>query len=186
MGAGLHGENGSNPRVSISLWSTYALPRLTYGLDCLTLSKIEIQKLVEVHYVWKNAGFNLMAIKKAGIKAMLMTDTYVLQSNRAKFNQYKIDPTCTTFCGEEPEDQEHFLLRCRSLSDPHDPFTRKSELLSEYLGHEIQQEICKDSNLLVALILDCTNVGLKLRETQRDNFTYQFIGHQGIMLCTAL
>ena len=38
-------------------------------------------KIGEVHYLWKNAGFNLMAIKKAGFKAKLMTDTYVLQSN---------------------------------------------------------------------------------------------------------
>ena len=92
-----------------------------------------------------------MAIKKASIKAKLMTGTYTLQSNRAKFNQYKIDLTCT-LCGEEPEDQEHFLLRCRSLSETRDPFTRKIEhILSEYLGHEIQQEICKDSNLLVTL-----------------------------------
>ena len=43
-------------------------------------------KIGEVHYLWKNAGFNLMAIKKAGLKAKLMTGTYVLQSNRAKFN----------------------------------------------------------------------------------------------------
>ena len=31
MGAGLHGENGGNPRVSLSPWNTYDLPRLTYG-----------------------------------------------------------------------------------------------------------------------------------------------------------
>ena len=33
MGAGLHGGNGGgggNPRVSLSLWSTYVLPRLTF------------------------------------------------------------------------------------------------------------------------------------------------------------
>ena len=57
------------------------------------------------------------------------------------------------------------------MSETRDPFTRKIELiLSEYLGHEIQQEICKDSNLLfnllVTLILDCTTVDLKLREPQ--------------------
>ena len=49
MGTGLHGENGGNPRVSLSLWSTYVLPRLTYGLDVLTLSKSEVQKLNQFH-----------------------------------------------------------------------------------------------------------------------------------------
>ena len=48
----------------------------------------------EVHLCWKNAGFNLMAIKKAGMKAMLMTGTYEIQSNGAKFNQYSVNPTC--------------------------------------------------------------------------------------------
>ena len=54
----------------------------------------ENYEIGEVHCVWKNAGFNPMAIKKAGIKARLMTGTYVLQSVRAKFNQYSVDPTC--------------------------------------------------------------------------------------------
>ena len=51
MGTGLHGENGGNPRVSLSFWNTYVLPRLalTYGLDVLTLSKSGIQKLNQFH-----------------------------------------------------------------------------------------------------------------------------------------
>ena len=53
-----------------------------------------------------------MAIKKAGFKAKLMTGTYVLQSNRAKFNQYSVDPTCL-LCGDDAEDMIHFLLKCR-------------------------------------------------------------------------
>ena len=74
-------------------------------------------KIGEVHYLWKNAGFNLMAIKKAGLKAKLMTGTYVLQSNRAKFNQYSVDPTCL-LCGDDAEDMIHFLLKCQCLSEP--------------------------------------------------------------------
>ena len=44
-----------------------------------------------------------MAIKKAGFKAKLMTGTYVLQSNRAKFNQFSVDPTCL-LCNDDAED----------------------------------------------------------------------------------
>ena len=64
-----------------------------------------------------------MAIKKDGIKATLMTGTYVLQSVRAKFSQYSVDPTCL-LCGENPEDHEHFLLRCSSLTESRDPFIK--------------------------------------------------------------
>ena len=66
-----------------------------------SLKCLNVQNYQSIHYFLKNAVFNLMAIKKADIKARLMTGTYVLQSNRAKFNQYKIDPTCT-LCREEP------------------------------------------------------------------------------------
>ena len=40
MGAGLHGLNGVNPEVSISMW-----PRLMYGLESVYLSKSDISKL---------------------------------------------------------------------------------------------------------------------------------------------
>ena len=127
------------------------------SLRFLNTQKYEIG---EVHYVWKNAGFNLMAIKKAGMKAMLMTGTYVLQSNRAKFNQYSVNPTCL-LCGEDPEDLEHFLLKCRALTVIRDPFIEKTIcLLNDYLGIREQQDITRDLNLFVAFILDCTAVDL--------------------------
>ena len=79
-----------------------------------------------------------MAIKKAGIKARLMTGTYVLQSVHAKFNQYSVDPTCM-LCGENPEDHEHLLLRCCSLTESRDPFIKTiKSVLSKYLGDEEQ------------------------------------------------
>ena len=34
MRASLHGKNGGNPRVSLSLWSAYVLPRLIMVLTC--------------------------------------------------------------------------------------------------------------------------------------------------------
>ena len=100
--------------------------------------------------------------------------TYVLQSVCAKFNQYSVDPTCV-LCGENPEDHGHFLLRCRSLTESRDPFIKTiKSVLSQYLGDEVQQCICRDSEVLVALILDCTAVELNLRETQREDFLSKF------------
>ena len=93
-----------------------------------------------------------MAIKKAGLIAKLMTGTYVLQSNHAKFNQYSVDPKCL-LCGDDTEDMIHFLLKCRSLSEPRDQFMEKiSNILIEYQGTEEQKEIFNDFDLLAALI----------------------------------
>ena len=37
MGAGMHGANGLPPAVSMKMYTTYALPRLLYGLDTVVL-----------------------------------------------------------------------------------------------------------------------------------------------------
>ena len=115
-----------------------------------------------------------MAIKKAGMKTRLLTGTYVLQSNRAKFNQYSVNPACL-LCGEDPEDLEHFLRKCRALTVTRDSFIEKTIcLLNDFLGIREQQDITRDLNLFVALILDCTAVYLNLSETQRDDFLSKF------------
>ena len=48
------------------------------------------------------------------MKLRLASGSYILQSNRAAFNQNEVKPTCL-LCGEEDETLEHFLLRCNSL-----------------------------------------------------------------------
>ena len=106
-----------------------------------------------------------MAIMKAGFKAKLMTGTYVLQSNRAKFNQYSVDPACL-LCGDDTKDMIHFLLKCQSLSEPRGQFIAKiSSILTEYQGIKEQKEIFEEFDLLAALILDCTGINLKANET---------------------
>ena len=39
---------------------------------------------------------------------------YILQANRARFNQNQVDTICQ-LCGEEEENMEHFLLKCTIL-----------------------------------------------------------------------
>ena len=46
-----------------------------------------------------------------------MSGTYVLQSNRANINKYKVDPTC----GQDVEDIEHFVLNCCLLENARKP-----------------------------------------------------------------
>jgi hypothetical protein len=49
MGAGLHGLHGLSPQVSLQILSTYVIPRLTFGLETLVLSKSDISKLERVY-----------------------------------------------------------------------------------------------------------------------------------------
>ena len=88
---------------------------------------------------------NPRTIKKTGIKARLMTRTYVLQTVRAKFNQYTADPTCLLCC-ENPEDHEHFLLRCHFLLESRNQVIQTIDnVLSQYLRDDEQQGICCNS-----------------------------------------
>ena len=69
----------------------------------------------------------------------------------------------------------HFLLKCRSLSEPRDQFMVKiSSILTEYQGTKEQKEIFKDFDLLAALILDCTAINLKASEIRREDLLHKF------------
>ena len=48
------------------------------------------------------------------IKLKVVSGQYILQANRARFNQNQVDTICQ-LCGEEEENMEHFLLKCTIL-----------------------------------------------------------------------
>ena len=50
----------------------------------------------------------------------VLSGTYNLQVNRARFNQNAVSPLCP-LCGTEDETLEHFLLRCINLQTVRDP-----------------------------------------------------------------
>ena len=43
MGAGFHSGNGLKVCLNVFLWSTFIVPRITYGLEVLTLTKKVIE-----------------------------------------------------------------------------------------------------------------------------------------------
>lgn len=106
-----------------SVWKQKVLTEASEksSLRLLNVNNFNVGK---VHHVWQDTGYNLMAIKKAGLKAKLMSNTYVLQANRAKFNQYRVNPLCC-LCESGSEDLEHFILLCSRLSDTRRPFLDK-------------------------------------------------------------
>ena len=67
----------------------------------------ESVKVGKVHQIYSSVRSNTLDVRRAEVKARLLTGTYTLQSNRAKFNQYKVSPTCQ-LCKVDPETREHF------------------------------------------------------------------------------
>ena len=59
-------------------------------------------------------------IPKIPVKNKVSTGTYILQTNRAKFNQNEVNPVCQ-LCNNDDETLQHFLTDCKSLEDARQP-----------------------------------------------------------------
>ena len=55
---------------------------------------------------------------------------YILQSNKARFNQFAVSKQYPLCCRED-ESVEHFLLRCRDLQIVREPYVHQIWLLLE-------------------------------------------------------
>ena len=113
------------------------------------------------HMVWGSLTANPREVEMASVKARLLTGTYVLQANRARFNQYEVNPTCT-ICKEEPENRLHFILRCKQLDDNRRyQLNRIKQLLHDIYSPDIADAIIEDQNILLQVILDCSHPSLQ-------------------------
>ena len=89
-------------------------------------------------------------IYRITVKNKILTGTYILQSNRAKFNQNEVNPTCQ-LCQTDNETLKHFLLGCHELESVRKP------ILKDFL--QVCNRIVRDCPLvadlsLVQLIVD--------------------------------
>ena len=69
-----------------------------------------------MHQCWKSVDHNARDVRRALIKAKILTGVYDLQYIRAKFNQHAVSPTYC-LCRAAVEDMVHFVLGCSGL-DP--------------------------------------------------------------------
>ena len=108
------------------------------------------------HPSWDTVESNQRDVYRATIKAKLLTGTYNLQGNRARFNQFNIDPTCL-LCEGEPETREHFLVGCPTLHQQREPFLKQLEAECESMYPGSWSHIAISTNSLTQLILDPTH-----------------------------
>ena len=108
----------------------------------------ESVKVGSAHHLWSSVRNSLHDSRRAQLKARVLTGTYTLQSNRAVFNKFAVDPTCK-LCEQCPETRQHFLTECQALKHLHQKFR------SRVLG--FVNSSCLDSltsSELTQLILD--------------------------------
>ena len=92
---------------------------------------------------------------RLAVKLKHITDTYILQPKRTKFNANEISTLCQ-LCEQEDETREHFLLRCSILDPVRKSVTRLIENIfiennkSFYdLLEETQMQILLDSSVII-------------------------------------
>ena len=115
------------------------------------------------------------------VRLRIATGTYILQCNRAIYNQFECDSMCNLW-GDADETLTHFLLECKALRECRQPIMAAIESACASLC--VDRGICTLGVELVKLVIDCSSVlvvNLKLRVTQ-----FQAIQVHSTRLCFAL
>lgn len=81
-------------------------------------------KVGQTHPVWASVRNSLVDNRRAQIKCKLLTGSYILQGNRAAFNQYTVDATCK-LCQAAPETRQHFIAECSAYTLERDAYAGK-------------------------------------------------------------
>ena len=133
----------------------------------------------KVHSLWTSAGLNFYSVHRAYVHVKLATDTYILQANLARFNQFAMS-TMSPLCSDGTEDIRHFLLQCSHLESSRRRFMDELERICDPIfGSHITRE--QQEELLVRLVMDASMVQDMVGEAATDE-TQQL----GRGLCSAL
>jgi hypothetical protein len=109
------------------------------------------------HPLWGTVLQNTRDVRRAAVKAKVVSGTYLLQANRAWFNQHQTS-TCP-LCSLEPEDYHHFILRCPALKEERDKYMAE---LGQVHSIEHQEDkwryVCSNDEHLLQVILDASSL----------------------------
>ena len=81
-------------------------------------------KVGKKHPIWSTVRNSLIDNKRAQLKCKVFTGTYILQGNRAAFNQYTVDTTCK-LCLAAPETRQHFIAECSAYTPEREVYVEK-------------------------------------------------------------
>ena len=121
------------------------------SLKYLTLQKHPTRNS---HPIWHTVPNNTRAVRKANIKAKIITGTYTLQANRARFNQHSVSPTCL-LCKNDSEDREHLILHCTAhahIREKHLATLR--HLMASHYSRDTVDEIMSNTEILMQCLMD--------------------------------
>ena len=112
----------------------------------------------QTHPVWDSLESTRLEVRRGVVKSRIITGTYIVQSTRAKFNQYQIDSTCP-LCHLEEEDIIHMLLRCSVLhSVRKGPFRTLKDYVINRTSETFWKSVFSTKINITRLIIDCSQI----------------------------
>lgn len=156
-------------KINLHWWNNIKHQASLYkSLQFLTTNKCYAGK---IHPLLQISCKSKRDVNRIPVKLKILTGTYILQTNRAKYKNYTVDSTCV-LCDTEDETLEHFILHCPTLAVIRDPIFVE-------IQHILQQNHKVDFNNLTVeeklqTILDCTSLIPNKRNTDSlDKLEFQ-------------
>ncbi|VDI81281.1 Hypothetical predicted protein [Mytilus galloprovincialis] len=124
------------------------------SLKNMNIENLEIGKTAQV---WNLQNQPRLELRKAIIKARMMTGAYILQSDKHKFTHFVAEPLCQ-LCNTENEDIIHMVTSCPVLSTIREKYyvEMKMEILDN-IDPIKWNTFCCNKMEITQLILDCNN-----------------------------
>ncbi len=110
------------------------------------------------HPVIRHAPGTKEHVKRCATTLKLLTGSYILQTNRANFNQHTTKPICL-ICNSGPENRVHLIAFCPATEHIRARYRKKlRDILQEHnLSQDNLQQLLFDPPTFTALCLDCTS-----------------------------
>lgn len=105
------------------------------------------------HSVWTIFDKTKAEVRKAIIKARIVSGTFILNSDRAKFNQSP-SPVCQ-LCNLSEENISHFLLECPLLSNTRITYFEPI-YVTQHTTAEVWHSVFQSKGNIIRLIIYCS------------------------------
>ena len=143
-------------KTAVNKYWTETLRKEAQEKSTLKYINIHSMKIGQTHPVWSSLESTVTDVRKGITKSRMLTGTYLLQSNRNKFNNS--ESAICKCCGIEIEDILHMLLECPALFyERKKYFEEIRALIVKCIGAEAWQSTFNTKDKLVSLILDCSS-----------------------------
>jgi hypothetical protein len=126
------------------------------GADCKSSHQIIVENQGSIHKLWTSLYSTVSDVKKGIVKCRMLTRTYLLQKDKHKFSNGKVQADCVLYCIGD-EDIIHMLTQCSALHE-----IRREQM--QILKKTVVEYTCKTTwnchfinpESITQLILDCT------------------------------